>query len=381
MTNQRHSRGLRTRDVNEVFARRFADSEGELRSNHPWLVRQLDEMCSGRPITPQHTAPPRLDLRSRAILFDAASHVGVYRLWARRGRVTYDLNEHMAAELYRSSIDELPGDVFSRLPHINPLVVLPDPWPLSFGTGSALVRGFYVFGFNQNPEQQTYTDEDIEGLGLLFVVDTLDPETGEVAYETCVRMNIPTGLERFTVAHAVDFAAARSDSVWAQAADEDAVYALFEEMLRPTLAILIYLCCDNRDLAEVPVVAPARRKRKRIERQRDPFFVEVGWRMGPALHAARRAAGRVRSGDGFPSGVQQAPHQRSGHFRRFRVGKGRKMTTTRFVMPYWVRLDLLAYGEDPITTVVPVDPQRRDPLRRRGMQTGGRGSRAQVGAE
>ncbi|WP_221889561.1 hypothetical protein, partial [Streptomyces sp. WAC02707] len=86
------------------------------------------------------------------------------------------------------------------------------------------------------------------------------------------------------------------------------------------------------------------------------------------LHAARRAAGRVQEGDGIPSGVQQAPHQRCGHFRRFRIGKARQSVTTRWVMPYWVRLDLLAEDTDPITTVVPVDEQRHDPLRRRGLK-------------
>ncbi len=37
-------------------------------------------------------------------------------------------------------------------------------------------------------------------------------------------------------------------------------------------------------------------------------------------------------------------------------------------MPYWVRLDLLPEDTDPITTVVPVDEQRHDPLRRRGLK-------------
>ncbi|MCX5215684.1 hypothetical protein OG689_41755 [Kitasatospora sp. NBC_00240] len=371
MPVNRHSRALKTRDINEVFVQQLKEREDMLRQNHVWLAPALDQLSSGRPVSLNLRAPQSMSVADHADLVDVASHVGIFRMWARRGRVTYDLNEHMAAELYRSTYTKLPGDVFSHLPHINPLVVLPDPWPITFNGSSALVRGFFVFGFNQHPEQQTYTDDEIEGLGLMFVIDLLDDDSYEVRGQTYVRMNIPTGAERFTLRQAVNFAAARAEAHWSRVSDERPVYALFEELLRPALSILVYLSCDNRDLAEPPVVKPTRRKRRPVQKDRDPFFVEVGWRMGPALHAARRAMGRIHEGAGIPSGVQQAPHQRCGHFRRFRIGKGRTGETTRFVMPYWVRLDLLAENEDPITTVVPVDEQRRDPLRIRGLRQRG----------
>ncbi|MEU6405363.1 hypothetical protein [Streptomyces sp. NPDC046985] len=367
--NSRHSRALKSRDISETFVEELTSRESDLRGNHLWLAPKLDQLSTGRPVTLRHTPPPGLSGAEQADLIDIASHVGIYRMWARRGRVTYDLNEHLASELYRSTSDTLPGSIFSHLPHINPLIVLPDPWPVHYQGSEGLVRGFYLYGYNQVPEQQTYTDEDIEGLGLLFVIDLLDEETWEVRGQTHIRMNIPTGLEKFTVAQAVDFAAARAEAHWSRARDKRAAYALFEELLRPALSVLIYLCCDNRDLAEPPVVKPSKKKRRRpVAKNRDPFFVEVGWRVGPALHAARRAAGRIQEGDGIPSGVQQAPHQRCGHFRRFRTGRARQGVTTRWVMPYWVRLDLLAEDSDPITTVVPVDEQRHDPLRRRGLK-------------
>ncbi|MGW4890732.1 hypothetical protein ACWEQL_00455 [Kitasatospora sp. NPDC004240] len=365
--NGRHARALRSRDISEVFVAQLDQRENQLRSNHHWVLPKLDQMSAGRPITLQYTPPRDLTPLQQADVIDVASHIGIYRLWARRGRVTYDLNQHLAAELYRSTSEELPGNLFDQLPHINPLVVLPEPWPVRYGSVEGLVRGFYVFGFNQEPEQVTYTDEDTEGLGLLFVIDLLDPETWEVSDQTYVRMNIPTGRDRFTVSEAVSFAASRAEAVWARQQSPRAVMALFEDMLRPALSILIYLCCDNRELAEPPVIAPTRKQRRRVGRNRDPFFVEVGWRIGPQLHAARRAAGRVQDGNGIPSGIEQAPHQRCGHFRRFRIGKGRSGQTTRWVMPYWVRLDQLAEGTDPITTVVPVEEQRHDPLRRRGL--------------
>ncbi len=259
---------------------------------------------------------------------------------------------------------------------INPLCVLPDPWPVRYRNTDALVRGFFIHGYNQLPERQTYTDEpDIEGLGMLFVVDLLDEDTGEVRSQTHVRLNIPTGLRQFTLKQAVDFAAARAEAVWSREPTEKPVYQLFEELLKPALSILVYLCCDNRDVVEQPVVRPTRKKRRKsVRKDRHPFFVEVGWRIGPRLHAARRAAGRVRDGDSIPTGVERAPHQRAGHFHRYWTGPKRKREVTLFVAPHWVNFHLLPEDVDPITTIVPVEPQRHDPLRRRGLRGRGRSS-------
>jgi hypothetical protein len=289
--------------------------------------------------------------------------------------VTFDLNEHMAAELYRSTYKELPGNIFDRLPYINPLVVLPDPWPVRYQQSEGLVRGFFIHGFNQLPERQTYTDEEIEGLGLMFVIDLLDDETGEVRHQTYIRLQIPTGLDKFTLGQAVDFAGKRAEARWSRTPEEKPVLDLFTTLLKPALSILVYLCCDNRDVVEPPVVKPTRKKRKKpAQRDRDPFFVEVGWRVGPRLHAARRAAGRVLDGNGVPSGVQRAPHQRAGHFHKYLVGPKRTQEITLFVEPHWVNFHLLPEDVDPITTVVTVDPQRHDPLRRRGLR--GRGGKS-----
>ncbi|MGW7316340.1 hypothetical protein [Streptomyces sp. NPDC054865] len=365
---------MKTHDINEVFVEELKTTEDALRAQHTWLAPNLDRLSSGRPVVPLHHVPRDLTPLARAALVDAASHVGIHRMWARRGRVTFDLNEHMANELYRSTYTKLPGNIFDRLPYINPLCVLPEPWPVRYRNTDGLVRGFFIHGFNQIPERQTYTDErDIEGLGLLFVIDLLDGETGEVQVQTHARLNLPTGLREFTLKQAVDFAASRAESHWSRAPDKKLVYQLFEELLKPALSILVYLCCDNRDIAEPPVVTPTRKGRSRDKQKvRDPFFVEVGWRVGPRLHAARRAAGRVVDGNGTPSGVERAPHQRAGHFHRYKIGPKRAQEVTLFVDPHWVNFHLLPEDADPITTVVTVDPQRHDPLRRRGLR--GRGS-------
>lgn len=372
---RRHANAIKANDVTEVFVEELQEREAALRSNHAWVLPMLDQMSAGRPIT----ATPKdsgLAIPDEIQLVDVAGHVAVYKLWARRGRVTYDLNEQMAAELYRSTYDTLPGNVFASLPHINPLVVLPDPWPVSLNNIDGLVRGFFIFGYNNEPSQITYTDnEDTDSLAMLFVIDLLDMETGEVRDKTYMRLHVPTTLKEFTFERAAEYSAERVEYkyVGSTKAHKAGTRDLIRQLLRPAVSVLIYLCCDNRDEVPVPVSKPIKRKtRKSPLPGRDPFFVEVGWRVGPKLHAARRMAGTTLAGPGVPTGITRAAHQRSGHFHKYRVGPGRPdqrtETITRWIGPTWVGLGELPEDADPITTVVPVETQQRDPLRRRGLK-------------
>lgn len=358
----RHGRAITANDVSECFTQTFSVLEDALRSEYQWVLPVLDKVAKGQRASAAR--PAGLSVHQIVDIVTLAEQVGVWKMWASRGRVTYDFNEHFAAELYRSSSDKIPGSIFRHLPHINPLVVLPDPWPISGG----LVRGFYVYGVRKVENgllQKVFTDDNWDYLGLLFVVDLLDDETGEVLSQTHVEAMLPTSRDRFTLKDAVQFSTVEEVDPRVQGK----VSEICTELLRPAMSMLLYLCCDNRDMAEPPVAQPSVHRRAKVKRDRAPFFVEVGWRLGPKLHALRRQAGRVQDGESIPSGVEQAPHQRSGHFKRVLFGPKRSQETTKFIAPYWVRLDLLPDGEDPITTVVAVEEQRHDPLRRRGLKT------------
>lgn len=370
----RHSRGVKANEVTEIFVESLQERENDLRSRHTWLLPTLNQMSTGSPITFDMQPPAGMAPQDQAMLVDIAAHVGVYRLWARQGRVTYDVNENLAAELYRSEYEKLPGNIFAHLPHINPLVVLPDPWPVSLHGSEGLVRGFFIHGYNYRPEQQTFTNEEVQGLGLLLVIDLINVDTGEVRGQTHMRLHVPTLLREFTFKQAVTFAAEHLESNFVPATknQSEEVVSLVESVLKPSLAILIYLCCDNRDAVEPAPFQNTKVRRASVRSDRDPFWVEVGWRMGPKLHAARRDAGRILDGTSMPTGVKRAAHQRAGHFHKFLVGPGRPnqrtQTITRWVEPTWVGVGELPEGADPITTVVTVDPQKHDPLRRRGLR-------------
>jgi hypothetical protein len=97
--------------------------------------------------------------------------------------------------------------------------------------------------------------------------------------------------------------------------------------------------------------------------------VQVGWFVGPQLHTARQRAQNLRPGISVPSGAEYGPQHRAGHFKTVWIGPGksgqRTQSTTTWVEPYWTKLEDLPEGQDPATQIVPVDPQRGDPFRRR----------------
>ncbi len=371
----RHEKAVLANTVSAGFSDSLKQLDDKLRSaeyGRPWVLPWLDRLGKGQlpglppygeaamqsvlKVSPDEYAATIMDMHTAA----------VGRMWSSWGRVTYDLHQGLAAELHRSTSDQIPGSIFEHLPHINPLVVLPEPWIITDG----LVRGFYVYGLRQDPVRSMLwpcltNDSECVALGMMFVIDLVDKSTGEVTQQIHVTTRIPNFESVFTLEDVVR--ASMADEY--QRAAQEAVDKQFKALMRPALSILVYLTCDNRDLAE-PQVLPQQRQGHPGKRRQDrlPFFVEVGYRIGPGLHGDRRSVGRVSPGESMPSGVEHAPHQKSGHFRRVRFGPRRSLVTTRWIAPYWVRLDLLPEGEEPINTVVAVDSQRHDPLRRRGLK-------------
>jgi hypothetical protein len=148
----------------------------------------------------------------------------------------------------------------------------------------------------------------------------------------------------------------------------------FRPLLEMTFSVITYLCTDNRDVEEPPEWLTAQRKRKtgkgRQRKEREPFWVRVGWYIGPKLHEARQRASHAPKSDvSIPSGVEYGPQHRAGHFKTVWIGPGksgqRTQSTTTWIEPYWTKLEDLPEDMDPPTQIVQVDPQRGDPFRRR----------------
>jgi hypothetical protein len=338
----------------------------------PPLARKVDSAMRG--ILPGWTQAEREQLNPNEMvrLGDLIGDCAVSELWKRNGRVVYDLHPELADALYRSKMTAVPGSLFERIPHINPMVVLPDPWPAGKGRGGfaeGYVRAIYITGYS-GASVCNSNDPTRDGIALMFCYDVVDEETGEmVPGQHRDLIPLPTGKAKFTARDVIEFAESWQGGTMADPGFESAVKT-FRPILQKAFAVLTYLCTDNRDVPPDPAwEQQSRKKSGRGRKEPDPFWVQVGWFVGPQLHTARQRAQNLRPGISVPSGAEYGPQHRAGHFKTVWIGPGksgqRTQSTTTWVEPYWTKLEDLPEGQDPATQIVPVDPQRGDPFRRR----------------
>jgi hypothetical protein len=375
MAQDKHRRAAETHRAAMAHVDKLVEASTELRSI-PKVARGIDSMMRG--------IAPRWDMQDRAQFSQATlertgdlmGEIAVCELWKRNGRVIYDLNDDLANALYRSKMAKVPGDLFDRLPHINPMIVIPDPWPAGKGRGGlaeGYVRCIFIVGISGSGLCNS-NDADRDGLALLFCYDVVDEETGEIIPgDFRDLIPLPMGRKTFTADEAIEYAEEWQGGS-ADGKDRNDAIKTFRPILQKAFAVLTYLCTDNRDVEQPPEWAMAQRKRKTGKGRRparDPFWVRVGYYIGPKLHSAlgQRAASADHSGIPIPSGVEYGPQHRAGHFKTVWIGKGktneRTQSTTTWVEPYWTKLEDLPEGVDAPTQIVPVDAQRGDPLRRR----------------
>jgi hypothetical protein len=354
---------------------KLTEASTELRSV-PRIARMVDSMMRGMRAPWTYDDHLQFDTATLERTGDLLGEIAVCELWKKNGRVIYDLHEELADALSRSKMAKVPGQLFDRLMHINPMVVIPDPWPVGKGRGGfaeGYVRCIFIVGFKGQGLCNT-NDPEREGHAFLFCYDVVDEETGEILpgqFRDLIPM--PTSRKTFTVEEAINFAEDWQGGADGEKDRKDAVKT-FRPVLQKAFSVLTYLCTDNRDVEEPPEWLSAQRKRKtgkgRKHKERDPFWVRVGWYVGPRLHEARMRATSVRrDGPSVPSGVEYGPQHRAGHYKTVWIGPGktneRTQSTTTWVEPYWTKLEDLPEGMDPPTQIVQVDPQRGDPFRRR----------------
>jgi hypothetical protein len=291
-------------------------------------------------------------------LMDHVARAAVVDLWRQQGRIAYDINPEMAAALYRADLKgKLPGGLFQRLPHISPMIPLPRPWPFHNANGRrGLIRAYLLTGHIGQAFCPT-TDPRSEGLAVMPWIEWGNTAPDEYQAVATPLFMLPDTDQPFTLDDVID-----RTNAWAGTSSDGTEKKLVRQILPGLMSVLTYLCCDNRDVEPPPPPAAAKGKRRRAP-DRDPFYVRVGWHIGPKLHAARtRAQAAPRPGGvSVPTGVEYGPQHRAGHYKVVHHGAGRALQSLRWVDPYWTKRELLEEGEEPGTGVIPVDAQRRDP--------------------
>uniref|UniRef100_A0AAU3I829 Recombinase n=1 Tax=Streptomyces sp. NBC_01393 TaxID=2903851 RepID=A0AAU3I829_9ACTN len=343
----------------------------------PRVARMIDAMQRGIGTSWTHRDYIQFGRATLARTGDLIGEIAASELWKANGQVIYDLHDELADALSRSKMSKVPGALFDRLPHINPAVVIPDPWPVGKGRGGlaeGYLRCFYIVGFKGMGLCNT-NDPEREGHAFLFCYDVVDEETGKIVPgQFRDLIPVPTSRTAFTVEEAIEFAEQWQGGLADEKARKHAVKT-FRPVLQKAFSVLTYLCTDNRDIQEPPEPEPERRRRKtgkgRVHPEREPIWVRVGWYVGPKLHEARRRAlhHTPHSGNSIPTGIEYGPQHKAGHYKTVWIGPGktneRTQSTTTWVMPYWTKLEDLPEDVDPPTQIVQVNPQRGDPFRRR----------------
>jgi hypothetical protein len=287
----------------------------------------------------------------------------IFRLWA-QAKVVYAMDDLLIEYLSQSSVTSIPTQVFQNLPHANPFVLLPEPdltdeETLYYRRHIGVPWGAFVFGRYHEAEQLCSTrDEQREDLGLMFV-GFLQTDDGPILQT--LRCTVPLRERMITVEDTIDRTIARfqfNDDL-----GEDDPLKL-EAWLRTYVAqvfnSLLYICTDQPDVETYrPGINKAGKVKKSGRRQqRRPrlgdidAIVQLGFRIGPALHQARQQWEREHGRPSAGAGTRQPPHQRRGHFRTYWTGPGRRVPKVNWIAPYWVSQDLLGQEAGPQDVVV-----------------------------
>jgi len=344
--------------VTEAVTGIYAVQE-ELLRRRPGLWKVVREVAAGGdPQIPSYARVPQDALVSMVL----GSAIDL--MW-RRTRTVYAVHPDMAAELTGSTSDVLAGSVFRHLPHTCPLLVFAEPLPTRLANGQpGRVYGVYVVGSVRTARggsrYVSTDDEDMATLSLMIVTGAED-EAGRWQDWELSRVRVPLA-ERFTVADAI--AASIAHYSLDESVQDGRTIADVETWLGSILPVilntLLYACTDDADTIAVPAPRAGRKakaKRGKDNRREKPTRVlKLGWRLGPALKAARAAA-RQASRAAAHTGRRLPPHQRRGHFKMVRYGPELCYEKPAYIKPYMVSLDLLAeLGLD--TRLIPVQARR-----------------------
>lgn len=292
----------------------------------------------------------------------------IFRLWA-QAKVVYAMDDALLGYLSESSASAIPTEVLRAIPHANPYVLLPqpdlaEPETAYYRTHIGVPWGAFVFGRYNDAQQLCSTrDERREDLGLMFVGFL---ETAAEPVLQTVRCTIPLRQRMISVEDAVNATVARF--IFNEHLAEDDRTKL-EAWLRRHVAqvfnSLLYVCTDQPD---VEVYRPGINRAGKVKKsgrrqQRRPRLsdigevVQLGFRMGPALHLARQRWERRQAAQSTGTGTRQVPHQRRSHYQTYWTGPGRQVPRVKWIAPYWVNQE--HFGRDAEPREVVVRPVRK----------------------
>lgn len=275
--------------------------------------------------------------------------------WAKH-RVVYVVDSDLADAVVDTEWGDtvIPGEVLARLPHPDPMVMLPKP--VSWLNTDGLVEryeAFLVLGVRGGRRRCSTHHPDVESFCLHFLGHVVDPVTGRPAETVVPQVYNPqvlrsvapiVGMRVVTPLRDATMRTRKKLAVLDMVASGPLAMMGFESMAEAQagmeeltglgLALLTYLVTDDADVTRARVPASGGKKRRNAPTAggaSESTVVEMGFRVGAAL----RAAGQTRKARTSPGvGTRTvASHVRRAHLHTFRRGPGRREVFTKWLPP------------------------------------------------
>ncbi|MGV9838033.1 hypothetical protein ACWDUL_28065 [Nocardia niigatensis] len=282
------------------------------------------------------------------------------RLW-RRHRVVYRVHPGLADSLLGTETNvQVPCEVFARLPHPDPFIVFPEPIPADAGpmiepeldqlAEPPVFVGMLVTGMTEHEQICSTADPDVRSLQVALASQVHYVGRHPTHEETVVLLPL-------SGTYSIDELVTRLQS-----------FGSLGEIPRETMqrannlaiSLLLYLCSDQRDGRDHQP-EPGRRGKK-ARRAESRTVVDLGFDVGPVLHAARRAADSKAADAGTGGGVRA--HLRRAHWHTYWTGPRESQTpVVRWLHPILVnkadhqgRPLVVGVAESAATEQIPTTP-------------------------
>lgn len=274
--------------------------------------------------------------------------------WESVGRQVLSIHDGLVQQIRVASSSKITPEVFRTLPYINPMVVYPDPPELFSHTKGERIRvlGFVCYGIPEHRKMATTThDVAATYLGADVVVEIEKPDgTKLVEFDY---ISFPMYGEPATIKEAVESMMSRFN--WEHGDNNPKTkHKFIKELISLVIGSLMYLCSTTLEAEKVPRKAVLKALGGQ---QRQPFSLyRVGWQIGAALSASRKAIKVDDPSQQIKPGYEQDPQHRRAHFKTVWTGKGCTTPKTVFIEPYWTHREKL--GITGVNTVrrVKIDP-------------------------
>ncbi|WP_330185976.1 hypothetical protein OHB26_39630 (plasmid) [Nocardia sp. NBC_01503] len=258
------------------------------------------------------------------------------RLW-RRHRVVYRVHPGLADSLLSTETTaKVPCEVLARLPHPDPFLVFPEPIPADAGpmvepeldqlAEPPVFVGMLVTGMTEHEQICSTADPDVRNLQVALASRVHYVGRHPTHEETVVFLPL-------SGTYSIDELVTRLHGFGSlgQIPREN-----MQRASNLAISLLLYLCSDHRD-AHDHRPEPGKHGKK-TRRGEDPTIIDLGFDVGPALHAVGRTSDAESADTGTGAGVRA--HLRRAHWHTYWTGPRQSQTpVVRWLHPILVHKD------------------------------------------